>query len=234
MSTIGRPAGRAGWAGESAVYAAVSVALVPMGVLHVVGSTVVDPVGATISDYVAVPGGYTLLGVSSVALAVAGWLLIGGVRAARLPHARTATGLLLAWSAALLVVAVFPTNDPGTPVNVSAWVHRLGGAVVFGVLPVILTIVARHARDAEHWSGAAPALRVWAGTSAACTAVFLVSQVPVGFGLGPALPWIGLFQRLLFALVVASLVVLARAVQSAAGTAPVAVRATGPECGGAV
>ncbi len=211
---------------------AVTVAMVPMGVLHVVGSTVIDPVSETISDYVAVPGGYTLLGVSSVALAVAGGVLIGGVRAARLPHERTVTGLLVAWSVALMVVAVFPTNDPGTPVNVSAWVHRLGGAVVFGVLPVIVALIARHARDAEHWAPSVPLLRLWAGMSGACTTVFLASQVPVAFGFGPALPWIGLMQRVLFVLVVASLVVLARSTAAAAGPVPVALQA--PECGGAV
>jgi hypothetical protein len=234
MSTIGRPAGRVGWAGESAVLAAVSVALLLMGVLHVLGSTVVDPVSETISDYVAVPGGYTLLGMSTMAMAVAGVLLIGGVRAAQLPRARTVTGLLVVWSAALVVVAVFPTNDPGTPVTVSAWVHRWGGAVMFAVLPVIVALVARRAAAAEHWAPAAPALRVWAWIGGACTGVFLLSQIPVGFGLGPALPWIGLMQRLLFGLVMVLVAVLARAVQVAVGTVPVTLPAPSTEYGGAV
>lgn len=243
MSTIGGSAERAGWAGESAVLAAVCVALVPMGALHVLGSTAVDPVGVTISDYVAVPGGYPMLGLSSLALGAAGLLLVGGVRAARLPHARTVTALLVAWSAALLVVAVFPTNHPGTPVTVSSWVHRLGGAVVFGVLPVIVALVARHAGDAEHWAPSVPALRAWAVLSGSCTVVFLAVQVPVAFGSAPALPGIGLLQRLLFALVVALLVVLARAVHAAAGSAqtvhaaarpaPVALAPVRGECGGA-
>ena len=59
-------------------------------------------------------------------------------------------------------------------------------------------------------------------------------QVPVAFGAAPALPGIGLLQRLLFALVVALLVVLARAVHAAAGPAPVALAPVRSECGGAV
>lgn len=234
MSTIGRSAGRAGWAGESAVLAALSVAVVPMGVLHLVGSTAVDPVGGPISDYVVVPGGYGLLGVSALALAVVGVLLLGGVRAARLPRSRPVVALLGVWSAALVVVAVFPTNDPGTPMTVSAWIHRWGGAVMFTALPVVVGLVAARARAAAHWAPAASALTGWTVVGGAGTAVFLLSQVPVGFGFGPALPGIGLLQRLVFALVLVLVIVLARAVQEAAGTAPVALRTAGTECGGAV
>ena len=132
-----------------------------------------------------------------------------------------------------VLVAVFPTNHPGTPVTVSARVHRLGGAVVFGVLPVIVALVARHAGDAEHWAPSVPALRAWAVLSGACTALFLAVQVPVAFGSAPALPGIGLLQRLLFALAVALLVVLARAVHAAAGPVPVALAPVRGECGGA-
>ncbi|MDN5933232.1 MAG: hypothetical protein L0I24_19560, partial [Pseudonocardia sp.] len=121
MTTIGRSAARAAWAGDSAVLGAVIVALVPMGVLHLVGASDVDPIAAPVSDYVAVPGGYSLIGVSAVALAVAGLVLAAGLGAALLPHAGTVGGVLVGWSAALMVVAVFPTNVPGTPVTVVAW-----------------------------------------------------------------------------------------------------------------
>lgn len=221
MTTIGRSAAPAAWAGDSAVLGAMIVALVPMGVLHLVGSSTVDAVGAPISDYVAVPGGYSLIGVSAVALAVAGLVLAAGLGAARLPAARVVGGLLTAWSAALMVVAVFPTNVPGTPVTVTAWVHRLGGAVVFSLLPVIVALVARSARGAGHWAVSAPVLRRWAAISGVLTLVFLAGQVPVGFGLGPALPGIGLVQRLMFAMVMTLLVVLARAAAAASvATAP--------------
>lgn len=232
-------AGRTRWAGDSAVLAALAVALVPMGWLHVAGSTVVDPVAGMISDYVRVPGGYELIGVSAVALAVAGQLLIGGVRATGLPHARAVTGLLVAWGIALVVVAVFPTNDPGTPAGVVAWTHRLGGAVAFTVPPVVAALVARRAREDGRWAPSAPVLGWWAAVVGVCTAVFLAGQVPVGFGFDPLVPWIGLLQRLLFAMVIAMLVVLARAVQAAAeardavAVPGLAVAAPVEKCGGA-
>jgi hypothetical protein len=236
MTTIGRSAARAAWAGDSVVLGAMIVALVPMGVLHLVGSSAVDPVAAPVSDYVAVPGGYTLIGVSAVALAVAGLVLAAGLGASGLPRARTVGGVLVGWSAALMVVAVFPTNVPGTPVTFAAWVHRLGGAVVFGLLPVVVALVARFGAGARHWSAAAGGLRRWAVVSGMGTLVFLAGQLPVGFGLGPALPGIGLVQRLMFAMAMTLLVVLARS----AATASVAVASdvpaplhlgARPECG---
>ena len=219
MTTIGRSAAPAAWAGDSAVLGAMVVALVPMGVLHLVGAPAVDPITATVSDYVAVPGGYSLIGVSAVALAVAGLVLAVGLGASRLPHAATAGGMLVGWSAALMVVAVFPTNVPGSPVTVVAWVHRLGGAVVFGLLPVIVALVARLAAGAAHWSSAVTGLRRWAVVSGVFTLVFLAGQVPVGFGLGPVLPGIGLVQRLMFAMAMTLLVVLARAATAASSAA---------------
>lgn len=233
MTTIGRSAAPAAWAGDSAVLGAIIVALVPMGVLHLVGSSAVDPVTAPISDYVAVAGGYPLIGVSAVALAVAGLVLAAGLGTARLPGARRVGSVLVAWAAALMVVAVFPTNVPGTPVTVTAWVHRLGGAVVFGLLPVIVALVARSgARDGD-WAAVVPGLRRWAAVSGLLTLVFLAGQAPVGFGLGPALPGIGLVQRLMFVLTAVLLVVLARAASTVSAVhspAPVPLRGAA-DCG---
>jgi hypothetical protein len=230
MTTIGRSAVTPAWAGDSAVLGALIVALVPMGVLHVVGSTVVDPVDNPISDYVAVPGGYTLVGVSTLALAAAGLVLAAGIAAARLPRARTVGGLLTAWSVALLVVAVFPTNNPGTPVDVTAWVHRLGGAVVFSLLPIVVAVVVTQARTAPHWSGAAPGLWWGAVLSGAGAVVFMVGQVPAGFGLAPMLPGLGLTQRILFATAMVLLLLLARAARRAADRC--AATPAGAEWGG--
>lgn len=221
MTTIGGAAAPAAWAGDSAVLGAMIVALVPMGVLHLVGAPAVDPITAPVSDYVAVPGGYSLIGASAVPLAVAGLVLASGLGVARLPHARSVGAVLVGWSAALMVVAVFPTNVPGSPVTVVSWVHRLGGAVVFGLLPVIVALVARFAAGAAHWSSAAAGLRRWAAVSGVFTLVFLAGQVPVGFGLGPVLPGIGLVQRLMFAMVMTLLVVLARSAATASVVAAV-------------
>ncbi|WP_300010702.1 DUF998 domain-containing protein [Pseudonocardia sp.] len=222
MTTIGGSAVTPARAGESAVLGAVIVALVPMGVLHVVGSTVVDPLNSPISDYVAVPGGYTLVGLSTLALAVAGLVLAAAISAARLPGARTVGGLLTAWSVALLVVAVFPTNHPGTPLDVAAWVHRVGGALVFALLPITLAVVAARARTAEHWAPAASGLRWGALLSGGGAVVFMVGQLPAGFGVAPILPALGLTQRVLFATAMVLLLLLARAARVAADRGAIA------------
>ncbi|MBW0119053.1 hypothetical protein [Pseudonocardia abyssalis] len=72
MTTIGRSATRAAWAGDPVVPGAMIVALVPMGVPHLMGSSAVDPIGAPISDRVAVPGGHTPTVPASTVSATAG------------------------------------------------------------------------------------------------------------------------------------------------------------------
>ncbi|MHA6795301.1 hypothetical protein ACVGVM_17570 [Pseudonocardia bannensis] len=103
------------------VLGCVIVAAGLMGVLHAAGSTAVDPLSRTISGDVGVPGGYALLGISAVALAVAGCVPAVGPFRAALPRpvlpAVLPAVLLVSCSAALLLVAVLPTNAPGAAVD---------------------------------------------------------------------------------------------------------------------
>ncbi|MET7749845.1 DUF998 domain-containing protein [Micromonospora sp. NPDC005367] len=62
-----------------------------------------------------------------------------GHRAARARGARRigwAEGLMAAWVAGLLLAAVVPTNQPGTPMGAAAYVHRYASVVAFLALPV--------------------------------------------------------------------------------------------------
>src|SRR3954453_18736200 len=77
-------AGRGGHRGGGGVVACVAVTVVALVVLHVDGLGTIDPVVRVISDYVALPGGYALLGVAAVALAVAVGLLAAALRPAGL------------------------------------------------------------------------------------------------------------------------------------------------------
>jgi len=104
--------------------------------LHIVASGVVDPVSQPLSDYATVPVGYLFVGLACAAIAVAATLLGTALLRAGLPRARVIRLLLGTWSAALMVVAAFPTNVPGTPPDLAAAVHRVAATWVLAALPL--------------------------------------------------------------------------------------------------
>jgi hypothetical protein len=159
----------------------------------------VDPVNEMISDTVGSPVGALLLGLACAALAVtAGCLAVGAGRAGQL-RTRVLHGLLGLWSVALLAVALFPTNLPGTELTNSAVVHRYGAAVVAAVPPVIGLLVARTRR-----------LRTASLAAGGMTVLFGVIHGPAVLFGGPVMPYAGLTERLLFALILVVLVLTAR------------------------
>jgi hypothetical protein len=210
------PAGSRG--GDPVVLGCVGVALLPVAVLHLSASTTVDPLASTISDYVTVPGGHALLGISAAALAAAGLVLAAALRHSALPGTGVPAALMVSWSAALLVVAVFPTNAPGTPPDAAAAVHRVAGAWVFAVLPLVGVLVAWRARSAADRSGPVSAVAWWSGATAVASLAFLLAHIPVVVLGAPGFPLLGAIQRVLVAAVLGTLLVLARAVRLA-GTA---------------
>jgi hypothetical protein len=114
--------------------AGVAVFVVCVVVLHLL-PTGLDPIGRTVSEYVNHPYGRLI----PVAGAGAG---IGGLAlGAALVRAGNRTGLLVAlFGLAMLVVAVFPTDDviPGQPIRLSptGTVHVVAGAVAFLALAI--------------------------------------------------------------------------------------------------
>ncbi|WP_214369428.1 DUF998 domain-containing protein [Pseudonocardia sp. H11422] len=206
----------------SVVLGCVIVAVAPMGFLHVAGSTAVHPLSATISDYAGVPGGYALLGISAVALAVAGCVLAVGLSRAGLPRPALPAALLGTWSAAMLLVAVFPTNAPGTPPDLAAAVHRYAGGWVFAALPLAGWLVARRAREAQAWSATSRGLDRLSLVAGGLSLTFLLSHVPIVVLGSPGFPLLGLVERVLYGVVIVLLLAAARA------TRPAADRARGP------
>lgn len=206
-------------AGESAVTALVIVALVPMGLLHVNGVGVIDPLDTTISDYVFLSGGYSLLGAAALALAAASLILAGGLRRAGLPRPGPATGLLTTGGVALVLVALFPTHEPGTTAGIVSTVHRLAGGWVFVAIPLAAWLVARQARTAPGRTSAAPLLACCAGFTGLLSLTFLLSHVPIVVGGSPGLTLIGGVERVLYAAVMLVLVGTARATRPAVDAA---------------
>lgn len=210
----GRQPGRTG-TGGSAVAGGIAVALVVMAYLHITGSATVDPVEATISDYVGVPGGYVLLGTAAFALTAGAVALAAGLRPAALPDPGPPATMLLSGSAALVLVAVFPTNAPDTPAGVVANLHRVAGGWVFAALPLAGWMVARRARLADAWRPLAPLLTGVAGATGVLSAVFLLSHLPIVIGTSPGFPLLGGMERVLYASVMLVLLVTARATRLA-------------------
>ncbi|GAY10617.1 DUF998 domain-containing protein [Pseudonocardia sp. N23] len=192
------------------VTVAALVAVVPVLVLHVVGGGSIDPLARTVSDYVAVPQGYALLAVSSAALAVAGLLVAVAAWRTRLPGAPVLAALTAVWVIGLGLVAAFPTNVDGAPADISAVVHRWGGALVLGLAPVLAMVVARGLAA----RGTRPVLLVrLTVATAALDAAFLLSHVPIVVLGSPGFPLLGLVERVLYGLVIVLLPVVARALR---------------------
>lgn len=219
-STAGHASGLAG-----AVTVAALVAAVPVLVLHVVGAGSVNPLAQTVSDYVAAPDGYALLAVSAAALAFAGLFVAVAAWRSRLPGAPVLAALTAAWVVGLGLVAAFPTNVAGAPADVSAVVHRWGGALVLGLAPVLALVVARGlvAR------GERPVLLVrLTVATAALDAAFLLGHVPIVMLGSPGFPLLGLVERVLYALVIVLLPVIARALRPRPALLPAGPAVTVP------
>lgn len=187
--------------------AGVVVAAAMIAALHVAGAGRVDPVAQTVSDYVAVPAGAALLG-----LAAAGLIAAGLAGAVTLNAA--ARRLLLVWAAAVLLVAVFPTNLPGQPPDLSAFVHRWAGALVFTLPPVAGAVGARTAGERR-----APLLAASVAAAVAAGA-FLLAHAPHVLAGAAVFAYLGLVERVAYVALLVLLVVVATPAARTAGPIP--------------
>lgn len=156
--------------------------------LHLVGD--VDPLDQMLSDSVGSPLGRVLLAIASCSLAAAGAGLAVGLRGGPL-----LTGLLTLWCLALLAVAFFPTNLPGSPPTPAAAVHRCGAALVAVLPPVFGLLVAALHRIR-------PLRMVSLAAVGACVVFAALHGPAVVLGAQP-LPFSGLAERVLLVLVLA-------------------------------
>jgi hypothetical protein len=193
----------------------VAVTAVALVALHLDGAGAVDPVVQTLSDYVALPGGYALLGVAAVALAAAVGLLGAGLSGWGLVAPAAPAALLATASGGLVAAAVFPTNDPGTVAGPVADLHRVAGAIVLVTLPLASWLVARRAALSPSWRAAAPALTWLSVATCALSALFLLSNVPIVISGSPIFAILGVLQRVLYAVMLVLLLMIARAARAA-------------------
>ncbi|MGQ0575174.1 MAG: DUF998 domain-containing protein [Pseudonocardia sp.] len=217
--TVGTRPGSVAWIRDPAVWpavpACVAVAASSITVLPLVGDDV-DPVRQPLSDHATQATGFVLVGIAALAMAAAAALLRSALGRGGLPRARPVRVLLGVWSTALVLVAAFPTNVPGTAPDTSSLVHRVAAAGVVAVPPVIGWLTAVRARAAERWAPAAPSILAWSRAAAVLGAAFLAAHFPILTG-GAPYPVLGVLERVLCVAVVALVLVLARAARLADG-----------------
>ncbi|MEU1685637.1 DUF998 domain-containing protein [Micromonospora sp. NPDC005707] len=154
-----------------------------------------SPWSLTVSDF-AVSDRGGVIDTAMAVLAAATLVLLPALL--RAGAGRLAGALLVAWSAGLMAAAVVPTNEPGLPMDVAAYVHRYASVVAFLALPVGGWLLARRLGGrAAGW------VRGLVLTSLVLAATMIWSAYP-----GDRL-LIGLVERLLILAEVALLAVVA-------------------------
>jgi hypothetical protein len=164
------------WA--TAAVACFGLSVVTALVLHVTQAADVDPVRQVISDY-ALSAGAGGFAVCVLTLAAGTGFLVVGLARAGLPVTRPVVALAACWGAGLTLCAFFPTIPTGTPMTLSAEVHRGAGLVLFVSLPAATGLLARSAANHPAHRGLAVRLRRHTRWAWAALAVFLLSQLPV-------------------------------------------------------
>jgi hypothetical protein len=186
---------RPGW--HRTALAALAVAVVAGLAMQAFGP--IDPVNQMLSDTVASWPGALMLGLACAALVVVAGCLAVGAGPARSAPARVLHALLALWAAGLVAVAAFPTNLPGTELTDSAVVHRYGAGLVVAVPPVIGLLVAAGRR-----------LRTASLITVGGAVLFGVAHGPAVLFGADVLPYAGLAERILFALILVVLALTAR------------------------
>ncbi|WP_367137828.1 DUF998 domain-containing protein [Saccharothrix sp. HUAS TT1] len=184
--------------------AGLALSLFPVAYLHVSSIGELSPIAHTVSDYIFVANGSGLLAFTALSLAAASIGLLVALIRSGLPRQGPVSVLLGLWAAGLAVAAVFPTDPAGTPTSFSGAVHRYAGAVMFTSLPLAGWLISRTFIPST-------ALRRFSVAAGITSLGFMVSHVAVLYpGSGSVV--LGLFERVLFALLYGLLFALAAAV----------------------
>ncbi|NUT47144.1 MAG: DUF998 domain-containing protein [Saccharothrix sp.] len=180
------------------------LSLFPIVYLHVSAIGELSPIAHTVSDYIFVDHGAGLLAVTALSLAAASIGLLVTLVRMGLPRRGPVAVLIGLWSAGLAVATVFPTDPTGTPTSFSGAVHRYAGAVMFASLPLAGWLISRSFISST-------TVRRFSVAAGITSVAFMVSHVSV-LGPGDGAVLLGLFERVLFALLYGLLFSLAAAV----------------------
>ncbi|MGH3435304.1 MAG: DUF998 domain-containing protein [Sciscionella sp.] len=185
-------------------------------VLHLLAGSRIDSLTRTMSDYALLPGGEPLFAASAACLLIASIALIVGLRNGGVRGGRMLRGLCAVWCGGLLLVAACPTDPPATALTFTGFVHRYAAGAFLFALPPLTRLLVRELATLPGTERDVRSLSVLSAASWWCLALFLICHLPVVF---PWLPGVellsgahavlGLAERLLFAVDLAVLLVIA-------------------------
>ncbi|MGH3626969.1 MAG: DUF998 domain-containing protein [Sciscionella sp.] len=185
-------------------------------VLHVLAGSRIDPLARTMSDYALLPGGEPLFVASAACLLIASTALIAGLHKSGVRGGGMLHALCAVWCAGLLLVAAFPTDPPAAALTFTGFVHRYAAGAFLFALPPLARLLGRELATLPGTKREVRRLSVLSAASWWCLAFFLICHLPVVF---PWLPGVellsgahavlGLAERLLFAVDLAVLLVIA-------------------------
>lgn len=175
----------------------------------------VDPFSRAVSYYVFVERGSAVFAATLTGVAVATAAILGGMAHLRVRLGAAAVSLFGLWCLALVLCALFPTDNSPQVETTPGLIHQFAGASLFASLPLGGIALARTLATQPAWAGTARVVRRLAIGSVVLALGYLVARVP------DLLPWFtfpsaldlrpvsGLVQRALFLLELAILFVLA-------------------------
>jgi hypothetical protein len=194
--------------------AAIVVVVLAGTAMHLVAP--INPLQRMLSDSVVAWPGAVLLGTACAALVVVAGVLAAAAR--RGPRPRLVPALLAVWATALVAIVVFPTNLPGTELTNAAVVHRWGAAIVAVVPPLVGLLMAR-----------SRAARTAAWATAGGAALFGAAHGPAVLLGGDVVPYGGLAERALFAMMLVLLALIGRDLSVQRAALPALVPAARPQ-----
>lgn len=188
------------------------IAVVLVGLLHVVAAEHVNPVRRTISEY-ALGDSDWMFDVGVLGLAAGSALvLLALVRAGIVPGRSVAAALLMVWTVALVAVVAFDKANWSVGPTPGGYVHRFASLAAFSSLPLAALALGRRWRADPRWG----AFAAWSRWSGAITLGWLV-VILLAVALRPftGVPWwqlvpLGLVERGLAITAVVTVVVLGR------------------------
>lgn len=167
-------------------------ALVLITALSLAFTTYVDPVRDPVSDYGLHSGTSDWFTFAVLLVVAAGIALAETARRAAMPTGRSTRVLFGVWGVGLVVVLLFPGNVSSTESTVHGEIHRFGGVLLFGALPLACAALARRLAGEPGWTRAAKPLRASAIAGLITSTAFGIAQFV------PELPQ-GLLQRIALA-----------------------------------
>ncbi|GAB3362168.1 uncharacterized protein DUF998 [Amycolatopsis echigonensis] len=174
------PAKRLAWWAIGLTTAALSL----IGTLSFAFDSTVDPFRDPVSDYALHRVARIWFALAVLLVLTAGVLLVAAARATALPAGRTTIVLFGLWGVALVIELVFQGNATVGESTFHGTVHRIGGAVLFGALPLACASLGRRLSAQPHWARTARRLTgcAIAGlvTAAGFGAAQFVTALPAG------------------------------------------------------